>query len=153
MRPNKIRQFGTLLSGRSGLLLLLVLALPLVLGAWKEVTGRTINPRFVERIKDGQTKKHEILLMFGDPEEIDRTPNGVVFIYKNYKAAEVRSHQEKSKVLDPDTSALPYFMERKFQEDLKKPGKKASNRPLASTLTIRFKPDGETVLNHEYKEF
>ncbi len=146
--------FGISLAGRAGLLLLFVLALPLILGAWKEVTGRTINPRYVERIKDGQTTKHEIMVLFGDPQEINRTPEGLVFIYKNYKAAEVRSRKKKTKLPDPALTSTQYYMETKHQEDLSKSKKKkAPTKVLASTLTIRFKPDGEIVQNHEYKEF
>jgi len=148
------RRFGILLGGRTGLLLLFVLALPLICGAWQKVTGRSINPRHVERIKDGQTKKHEILLLFGDPEEIDRTPEGLVFTYKDYKAAEVRSRQPQSKFPEPELSSNPYLMEKKQREDLSKSQKKKDpSKVVSSTLTIRFKPDGETVQSHEYKEF
>lgn len=148
------RHFGIPFWGRAGLVLLFVLALPLTLGAWKEFTGRTINPRYVKRIKDGQTTKHEILVMFGDPEEIERTPEGVVFIYKDYKAAEVRSLPKKSKLPDPQLTTTPYYLEQKHREDLAKSDKKkAPTKVVSSTLTIRFKPDGDTVQSHEYKEF
>ena len=142
------------LAGRASLLLLFVLALPLITGAWKEVTGRTINPRYVERIKNGQTTKHEILVMFGDPQEIDRTPEGVVFIYKNYKAAEVRSRPKKPKLPDTDISKDPYLLDQSLRGvGSQKSSQKPPTKVLSSTLTIRFKPDGETVQSHEYKEF
>ena len=56
----------------------MILLLPGLLGAWKVISGETINPHHVERIKDGQTTKHEILLYFGEPQEIDRSPEGRV---------------------------------------------------------------------------
>ena len=64
-----------------------VLGLMVLLLAWRDVSGNTINPRYVERIKDGQTTKNEIMLMFGEPQEIKRTENGVVFTYKSFKDA------------------------------------------------------------------
>ena len=56
----------------------LLLGLMLLLLAWRDVSGNTINPNYVERIKDGQTTKNEIMLLFGEPKEIKRTENGVV---------------------------------------------------------------------------
>lgn len=154
MRLHPNRRLGIPLSGRAGLLLLFVLALPLILGAWRGVTGRTINPRRVKRIKDGQTTKHEILIWFGDPQETDRTPEGVVFIYKNYKAAEVRSRPHKVKLPDADISKDQNLLDKRLRrEDNQKSPKKSPTKVLSSTLTIRFKPDGETVQSHEYKEF
>lgn len=139
----------TLLVNRPAVLVLLVLALPLWLGAWKEMTGRSINPRYVERIEDGKTKKHQILVLFGDPQEINRTPEGLVFIYKSYKAAEAPPSREIYKIPEPQSTS-PYGIEEQLKQE-KKP--KKSTKVLSSTLTIRFKPDGETVQSHEYKEF
>ena len=66
---------------------LLILLLPGLLGAWRSISGETINPQYVERIKDGVTKKHEILLYFGDPKEVERTEYGPVYKYFSYKDA------------------------------------------------------------------
>src|SRR5208337_819463 len=83
---------------------LLVLFIPLLLGwSWKDASGITINPRFVERIQDGKTTKQEVLLYFGDPKEIERSPDGLVYKYFSYKDApalpyrpELRQPQEQS---------------------------------------------------------
>jgi len=139
------------LVSRPVVLALLVLALPFLLGAWKEATGRNINPRYVERIQDGKTKKHEILVLFGDPQEINRTPEGPVYIYKSYKAVEAPPTREVYKLPEPQSTS-PYAMDHQLKEE-KKPVKKGPAKVLSSTLTIRFQPDGETVQSHEFKEF
>ena len=36
---------------------------------------------------------------------------------------------------------------------IKKPKIKTEGKILRSSLTIRFKKDGDTVMSHEYKEF
>ena len=38
-------------------------------------------------------------------------------------------------------------------KQIKKPPLKTEGKILKSTLLIRFKPDGQTVMSHEYKEF
>jgi hypothetical protein len=135
-----------------GLLLsLLLLSLPLLLGGWKEVTGRRLNPRYIERIQDGKTKKHEILVLFGDPEEIQRSPEGLVFIYRTYRQVEAPPSREIYKPPAPQSTSI-YALEEGAREE-KKPVKKGPVKEVASTLTIRFGPDGETVQSHEYKEF
>ena len=58
---------------------LMILLLPGLLGAWRVISGETIDRRHVERIQDGKTTKNEILLLFGDPQEIDRTPEGIIY--------------------------------------------------------------------------
>jgi outer membrane protein assembly factor BamE (lipoprotein component of BamABCDE complex) len=129
---------------------LLILSLPVLLGAWQDVTGNTINPNYVKRIENGKTSKHEILLYFGDPKEIEKTEEGPVYKYFSYKDA---------------PAGLPYRHEqRKIQEQsdklyldddkqIKKVPVKTEGKILRSTLTIRFKADGVTVMSHEYKEF
>jgi outer membrane protein assembly factor BamE (lipoprotein component of BamABCDE complex) len=130
-------------------MLLLVLALPLILGAWSDVSGNTINPRFVQRIKDGQTKKHEILLYFGEPKEVERTAEGPVFKYISFKdAAPMGVKQERT---PEQQSSHPYFLDE--EKKIKKVEPKRENKVPRSSLTIRFKPDGETVMSHEYKEY
>ena len=56
--------------------ILLVLVLPLLLGAWQDFTGNTINPNYVKRIQDGKTTKTEILAFFGDPKEVEKIGPG-----------------------------------------------------------------------------
>ncbi len=130
---------------------LLVLLLPVLLAGWRDASGNTINPRFVERIQDGKTTKNEILVFFGDPKEIEKTDGGQVFKYFSYKDS---------------PAALPYMPERRIPEEqssslyildenkkIKKAPVKTEGKILRSTLTIRFKADGLTVMSHEYKEF
>lgn len=69
-----------------GLLLLIAVML---LSAWQDITGNTINPRYVERIKNGQTTKNEIMILFGEPQQVNRTTDGVVFVYRSYRDAPV----------------------------------------------------------------
>ena len=135
---------------RRASLVLLILAVTL-LGAWKIIMGDSINPSYVERIQDGKTKRHEILTLFGDPQETKRTPEGLVLIYKSYRNKETLPRQDtrKSKNVVADN---PYFQEYQMSE-VQSTKKKGSNKELASSLTIRFKPDGETVQSHEYKEY
>ncbi len=121
----------------------------LALGGWSDVSGNTINPRYVERIKDGQTTKHEILALFGDPQNVQRTPQGVVFRYASYKDAEPMGVKPERQI--DEQSSTPFFLDpdKKVQ---KVPTKKGS-KVLGVTLTIWFKPDGEIVAGHEYKKY
>ena len=130
--------------------ILLILLLPLLLGAWQDASGNTINPNYVKRIENGKTSKHEILLYFGDPKEIEKSGDGPVYRYFSYKDA---------------PAGLPYMHDkRKIQEQsdqmyltddkqIKKVPLKEEGKILRSTLVIRFKSDGVTVMSHEYKEF
>lgn len=121
---------------------------PLFLGAWKIITDRDINPNYVERIKDGQTKKHEILTLFGDPEEINRTPEGLVYTYKSFRNKKtLPSRQEKGPKFAQDSM----YHKENFNE--KKSTPTSSAKEPESVLTIRFDKDGETVRSHHYKEF
>ncbi len=125
-----------------------ILALPLLLGAWKGAAGQSINPNYVERIQDGKTKKPEILTWFGDPQEVKRTPEGVVYIYQTFRA--------KQGGLQKDTRDIKPAADTPFQleENLKmKPRKADPTQELESSLIIRFKPDGETVQSHQYQRF
>ena len=140
---------GDLVPGRL-VPILLILLLPMLLGAWQDASGNTINPNYVKRIENGKTSKHEILLYFGDPKEIEKSDSGPVYKYFSYKDA---------------PAGLPYkHAERKIQEQsdqlylgddkqIKKPPVKTEGKILRSTLVIRFKADGVTVMSHEYKEF
>lgn len=146
------RKFGlmNLVFQRGGVLMVLLL-LPLILGSsWRAMTGRTINPHKVERIQNGQTTKHEIMLYFGDPQETHRTPQGLVFIYKSYKDAPAMPYRPENRKPNPQSESLMVIDENK---QIKKAPLKTKGKILHSTLTIRFKPDGRTVMSHEYKEY
>lgn len=132
--------------------ILLILLLPLILGAWRDFTGNTINPRFVERIQDGKTNKTEILAFFGDPKEVQKTDLGPVYKYFSYKDApadELPYDHYKRHI--QEQSDQQYLIDDNKQ--IKKPQIKKEGKILRSTLTVRFKSDGETVMSHEYKEF
>ena len=134
-----------------GAVLMVLLVLPLIMGgSWRDMTGRTINPRMVERIQDGKTSKHEILLYFGEPQETHRTPEGKVFIYKSFKDAPAMPYRHENRKPNPQSESLMVIDENK---QVKKAPLKTKGKILHSTLTIRFKPDGQTVMSHEYKEF
>jgi hypothetical protein len=131
-------------------LVLMVLLLPGLLGAWRIVSGDTIDPRHVARIKDGKTTKVEILTLFGDPQEINRTPEGVTYLYKSFKDAPAMPYRPENRKINPQSDQL-YVIDD--QKHIKKPPLKTEGKILKSTLLIRFKPDGETVMSHEFKEF
>jgi outer membrane protein assembly factor BamE (lipoprotein component of BamABCDE complex) len=128
---------------------LLVLSLMLLVLAWRDVSGNTINPGYVERIKDGQTTKNEIMLLFGEPKEIKRTENGVVYTYKSFKDAPALPYDPSKR--QPSTQSDKLFL---VDEDnkVKKVQEKTEGKILKSTLIIYFNPDGQTVSGHEYSE-
>jgi hypothetical protein len=134
---------------------LTVLLLPLVLGSgWKsDVAGKTIDPRYVQRLKNGVTTKHEILLYFGEPQEIIRTPEGPIFKYASYKDASAlpKKLEARQPLMEHQESSSRFYLDEKKQ--IKKPAQKKEPTELRSTLTIRFKPDGETMMSFEYKEY
>jgi hypothetical protein len=128
----------------------LILLLPGLLGAWKIISGDTIDRRHVERIQDGKTTKNEILLLFGDPQAIDRTPDGVIYHYKSFKDAPAMPYRPENRQINPQSDQLYVINEDK---QIKKAPLKTEGKILKSTLLIRFKSDGQTVMSHEYKEF
>ncbi len=130
---------------------LMVLLLPGLLGAWKVISGETIDRRHVERIADGKTTKNEVLLLFGDPQEIDRGSEGVTYTYKNFKDAPAMPYRPEDRKIEPQSDQL--FLLPDDDKKVKKPPLKTEGKILKSTLIIRFKPDGQTVMSHEYKEF
>jgi hypothetical protein len=130
--------------------ILLILVLPLLLGAWQDFTGNTINPRFVERIQDGKTTKTEILAFFGDPNEVQKSDLGPVYKYSSYKDAAPDTPYIHSKRHIQEQSDQLYLDNNK---QIKKTVVKTEGKILRSTLTVRFKTDGQTVMSHEYKEF
>ena len=129
---------------------LMILLLPGLLGAWKVISGDTIDPRHVGRIQDGKTTKNEILLLFGDPQEIDRAPEGVTYTYKSFKDAPAMPYRPENREPNPQSDQL-YVVDDKKQ--IKKAPLKTEGKILKSSLLIRFKPDGQTVMSHEYKEY
>jgi hypothetical protein len=129
---------------------LLILLLPGLLGAWRVMSGESIDRRHVERIQDGKTTKNEILLLFGDPQEIDRTPEGVTYTYKSFKDAPAMPYRPEDRKINPQSDQLFVINEDKT---IKKAPLKTEGKILKSTLLIRFKPDGQTVMSHEYKEY
>jgi outer membrane protein assembly factor BamE (lipoprotein component of BamABCDE complex) len=127
-----------------------LLGVALLLLGWRDVTGNSINPNYVQRIKDGQTTKNEITLMFGEPQEIKRTENCVVFIYKSFKDAPAGLPYNPDERQPKAQSGQLFLVDENKQ--IKKPETKTAGQILKSTLTIYFKPDGQTVSGHEYTE-
>jgi hypothetical protein len=121
----------------------------LLLLAWRDVSGNTINPNYVERIKDGQTTKNEIMLLFGEPKEIKRTENGVVYTYKSFKDAPALPYDPSKRQPNPQ-SDKPFLLDD--EKKIKMVQEKTEGKILKSTLIIYFKPDGQTVSGHEYTE-
>jgi hypothetical protein len=117
--------------------------------AWRDVSGNTINPRYVERIKDGQTTKNEITLMFGEPQEIKKTENGVVYTYKSFKDAPALPSDPNKRQIGSQSDQLFVVDD---ENKVKKVKEKTAGKILKSTLIIYFKPDGQTVAGHEYNE-
>lgn len=134
---------------KRALALLLILSLALLLGGWRQVTGRTIDPKHVARIENGKTTLHQIKAWFGDPKEVERTPEGKVFKYYSFKDAPPVIKSKLEREVDEQSSS-PFFVDE--DKKVKRVPLKKEGKILQSTLTIRFKPDGETVMSHEYKE-
>ncbi len=130
--------------------LIVLLGLVLLLLGWRDMTGNTINPNYVQRIKDGQTTKNEITLMFGEPQGIKRTENGVVFIYKSFKDAPAGLPYRPEKRQPSPQSEQLFVVDDDKQ--IKKPETKTEGKIIRSILVIYFNPDGQTVSGHEYRE-
>jgi hypothetical protein len=129
--------------------ILIILLLPGLLGGWRVISGESIDRRHVERIQDGKTTKNEILLLFGDPQEIDRGSEGITYTYKNFKDAPAMPYRHENRQIAPQSDQLLVVDENK---QIKKAPLKTEGKILKSTLLVRFKPDGVTVMSHEYKE-
>jgi hypothetical protein len=137
---------------RSAALALLMLVVPLFLGAWTISTNRGINTSYIDRIQDGKTKKHEILTLFGDPQETKRSPEGITFVYKSLRP-KTEKVRRQNKDEDSKVSAAvdtPYSLEQTLNRSKSKEG---ASQEVSSILTIFFGKDGETVQSHEYKEY
>ena len=153
---------ASMMGWRRALLVLAVLLLPALLCVrqgmsqerfgWKAL-GESINPRYVERIKDGETKKHEILTYFGDPQEVERTPEGQVYKYLSYKEASSLPYKPESRRPEVDSEHLsnPFYLDK--DKNIKMVQKPKPGKVLKRSLIVRFKADGETVLSHEYHEY
>lgn len=144
-RPSARRRWRRIAS------ILMILLLPGLLGAWRAVSGENIDRRHVERIQDGKTTKNEILLLFGDPKEIERTPEGVTYTFKSFKDAPAMPQRPEDRKIAPQSDQL--FLLPDDDKKIKKPPLKTEGKILRSTLIIRFKADGQTVMSHEYKEY
>lgn len=129
--------------------LLLLLGVLVCLLGWRDVTGNTINPRYVQRIQDGKTTKNEIMLMFGEPQEIKRGANTVSYIYRSFKDAPALPHDPYKRQPNPQ-STTPYLVDE--DKKIRKVKEKTEGKIPRSTLVIYFTPDGQTVSGHEYTE-
>ena len=130
---------------------LMILLLPGLLAAWRTMSGDNIDRRHVERIQNGKTTKNDILLLFGDPQEIDRAAEGITYTYKTFKDAPATPYRPEDRKIAPQSDQL--FLLPDDDKKIKKPPIKTEGKILKSTLLIRFKPDGQTVMSHEYKEY
>lgn len=125
-------------------------ALLLLCGAWRDAGGDNLDPRKVAKIKNGVTAKHEILLLFGEPHEIIRTPEGPVFRYVGYRDAPPSQAGKEERRPAGETSSTAFYLDEDHR--MKPVPKKTQAKLVKSRLTIRFKPDGQTVMSHEYEE-
>ncbi len=106
----------------------MILLLPGLLGAWKVVSGDTIDRRHVERIADGKTTKNEILLLFGDPQEIDRASDGITYTYKSFKDAPAMPYRPEDRKIAPQSDQL--FVVNDDDKTIKKPPLKTEGKIL-----------------------
>ncbi len=132
------------------LALLGLFALVLGAGAWREAGGDNLDARKVAKIKNGVTTKHEILLLFGEPQEIVRTPEGPIFKYVGYHDAPPPKPAKEERRIPEDDSRAAFYLDE--ERRMKPVPKKAEAKLVKSRLTIHFKPDGLTVMSHEYTE-
>jgi hypothetical protein len=150
MKPQPCASRAKLSPGRGLGFALLVLALPLLLGGWTINMNKGINPSYIDRIEDGKTKRSEILTLFGDPQETKRTPEGIIYVYKTLRTKE-SLHSKNTK--DDATIAPSVDSPFTLEETLKRKPKEGPKQEVDSILTISFKPDGETVMSHTFKQY
>jgi len=147
---NMFRSSNLRLMYRKLFLLPVILAMPFFLGAWSISMNRGINTNYVDRIEDGKTKKSEILTLFGDPQEIKRTPEGVTFVYKAFTTKESSRKSPKEAGMSSSASVdTPYSLEETLKKKTKGEG---PVQEVSSTLTVFFGRDGDTVQSHEFKK-
>ncbi len=128
--------------------LFLLLTLVLVSG-WRQLTGDNLNPRFIDRIQDGKTTKNEILLWFGEPQEIKKTPTSLIYIYKSYADTPALPYNPDKREINPQ-SYTPFLIDEDKNIVPKK--EKTTGKILRGTLTIYIKPETQVVTGHEYLE-
>jgi len=152
MKPQPVASHEKLSPGRGLALALVVLALPLLLGGWSITRNKGINPSYVERIEDGKTKRSEILTLFGDPQETERTPEGMIYVYKTFRPKENVKKKPKDDQRPIGLSSVdsPQELEERLKHSHKQEG---PPQELGSMLTIHFKSDGETVMSHDFKQY
>ena len=145
-----LRRGGRVLS-RTGQILLLLAAV-LLLGAWSDFTGNTINPRYVQAHPGRQD--HQA----GGPAcflEIPRRSSAPIW-GRSTSISAIRTtrpdmpYKPEERKIEEQSDQI-YLLDDKKQ--IKKPVVKKEGKIPRSTLTIRFKKDGDTVMSHEYKEF
>ncbi len=150
----ELKPEGDRLAGRRAwrrmALILMILLLPGLLGAWRIMSGDTIDPNYVNRIKNGKTTKLEILTLFGDPQEIKRTPEGVTYLYKSFKDVQAMPYRPENRNIAPQSDQTFLLSDKELD---KKMAARKEKKILRSTLFIRFKPGGDTVMSHEYKTY
>ncbi len=151
MKPQPHARREKLSQGRGLALALVVLAMPLLLGGWQINTHKGINPSYVDRIEDGKTKRSEILTLFGDPQETKRSPEGLIYVYKTLRTKETA--QSKKKKGDDVSIAPSVDSPFTLEETLKRKPKEGPEQEVADMLIIHFKPDGQTVMSHEFKQY
>lgn len=122
----------------------------LLLTGWRQLTGDNLNPRTVARIKDGQTTKNEILLWFGEPQEIKKTEASIIYIYKSYVDAPALPYNPDKREVNPQ-SYTPFLIDEDKHIVPKK--EKREGKILRSVLTIYLKPETQVVTGHEFQEF
>ncbi|MEJ5328611.1 MAG: hypothetical protein WHT07_00465 [Desulfobaccales bacterium] len=115
---------------------------------WREAGGDNLDQRKVAKIKNGVTKKHEIILWFGEPKEIIRSPEGLVYKYVGYTDAPPKDPKTGRPLGGEDSRAAFYLDE---DHKMKKLPTKTEGKMVKSRLTIYFAPDGNTVQSHEFE--
>jgi len=128
---------------------LAVLLALLLTGAWREAGGDNLDPRKVAKIKNGLTTKHEILLLFGEPHEIVRTPEGLIYRYVGYADALPPKDPKTGRPPLDEHSSVTFYLDE--ERRMKPVPRKTEAKIVKSRLTIRFQPDGRTVQSHEFE--
>ena len=108
--------------------------------------GNYVSQDMVAQLRPGMTKE-QVRYLLGTPLitdifHADRW-DYVYYYDKAYSKPEERK-------INPQSDQIYVVDENK---QIKKATVKMEGKILKSTLLIRFKPDGETVMSHEYKQF
>lgn len=129
-----------------------VAAVLLALGlsaAWREAGGDNLDQRKVAKIKNGSTSKHEILLWFGEPQEIIRSPEGLVYKYVGFADAPPPKDARTGRPPLEEESRAAFYLDE--ERRMKRVPTKTEGKVVKSRLTIYFAPDGRTVQSHEFE--